>query len=131
MVIYKGFIRVSYIICLRNILNKTGDMGNPCRTPTEVLNGSPVLFSSKTIFILTIIILYNNIYIYIYIYIYITFTYPIAFGCRRCAVDFVTIFFHPSLFTQLSSLYLYQDQSISRYCLAIAFLAYLIFLYLQ
>ena len=28
-----------------------------------------------------------------------TFTYSIAFGCRRGAVDFITIFFHPSLFS--------------------------------
>ena len=69
--------------------------------------------------------------IHICFFFFFTFTYPIEFGCRRGAVDFITICFIPLYFLQLSSLYLCQDQSISRYCLAIAFLSYLVFLYLQ
>ena len=44
----------------------------------------------------TYIYLYKFIYTNIYLF---TFTYPIAFRCRRGAVDFVTNCVHPSLFS--------------------------------
>ena len=43
-----------------------------------------------------------NLFIIHIINIFFTFIFPIAIGCRRGAVDFLTIFFHHSLFFGLN-----------------------------